>query len=98
MKLDAKLTQKNPSFPTKSGETVVSQYGCQPLTLNQIYPTLTREVGANFLRSLNIRLLFYAPFAFFLLISPFAFGQRDTKKLRKAGVVQLNDTITSYGQ
>lgn len=34
----------------------------------------------------------------FLLLSPCTHGQRDTRKLRKAGVVQLDDTVSTYGQ
>jgi outer membrane protein OmpA-like peptidoglycan-associated protein len=47
---------------------------------------------------LNVRSLFYAAFAFFSLIHPYVFGQREARKLKKAGVIQLNDSVASYGQ
>src|SRR5688572_26137053 len=98
MEIDAKLTLNNSSFLAESGETVISQYGCQPLIVNQIYPTLACRVGLNFFQDVRAISLFCAPFALFLLLSPCAHGQRDTRKLKRAGVVQLNDTVSSYGQ
>jgi outer membrane protein OmpA-like peptidoglycan-associated protein len=61
-------------------------------------PNFIKEAGPNFFDILKVRLLFYALFAFFLLIHPCLYGQRETRKLKKAGVVQLNDTVTHYGQ
>jgi outer membrane protein OmpA-like peptidoglycan-associated protein len=33
-----------------------------------------------------------------LLIHPCLYGQRETRKLKKGGIIQLNDSVSSYGQ
>jgi outer membrane protein OmpA-like peptidoglycan-associated protein len=87
---------------------VYGQSGCQEsgfwppggssLVIFQIYGNFRiRRTIAPYVKT-GANVLFYAFFALFFLAGTSLYAQKERQKFKKGGVIQLNDSVTTYGQ